>query len=785
MPDEPAKADGGTTMKLFLVMAAVVVTTRLPFLDNEYGQGAGTTFASTSRLAAGCSLQSVILPLLSKGGSLVVNGTSALLSGIAIGFFALLFKAEGGRDYVLASLALALIPIIFLSSIAPGEFPWALAFVMAGLYCASCQLPLISGICTGLAIGCGISYWVMIIPTSLVLFHRGTEKNNARTILQFVLSACFIGGTTYLLSSLTSGWRWIAFQPLGGSLKSSIKVLITDVWGTTGTVGVLAALSSLLVRKAGPKRTSSLSSTSDKWLIIASATALVICTISYFTLPAKGAFIVMALPFVIILLARFLDRRMFIALCCLLLVSPFILTVTLSSKQTAFFSRYSTVVRVLNHPVHIDFLRGPILLAYEEQRSSHMVREALGANASSGESKAASLWITAYYPTWSLGSDGLGANTMAPGDMNWHGLTHVVHFGYNVTTVKPYFRPLVNPADSMELINGGGLVWPNNSWNVPDSLRKYADLYNVKLLLSCGGIYGDGAKAMSYILSDSIRTQVFVDALLPFARRHRYDGIEVDWEPVYGFEPEDQIRTKLSLLTRILRRGLGKWNPRGLLVFAATYPGRHDVVYKDSVNQMNQMQYDMYQTPSWRGYDVTGFNAPLHSPDGSAYPILWQTHSTYDGIYGGAYQHEGVKTWLEQGWPANKIGVGIPLYGYFYNGPNAPEQPRNNSWPQYITYRTAERALLAGGTFHWEDSAKVPWIGGTATANIGSYAGVGQPFYITYDDTTSLREKVRWAKELGLGGIMIYELWRGWDNSKPPRQKDKLLRAVVNEVNNR
>ena len=770
-------------MKLFLAIAAIVITTRLPFLDNEYEQGVSATFASALHPAPGCSLEGAIFPLLSKGGLLAVNGTSALLGGIAAGFFALFFKAAGGKDYVLASLALALTPIIFLNSIAPGELPWTLAFLMAGLYCASCQLPLVSGICTGLAIGCGISYWAMIIPIGLVLFHPGVGKNNPRAILWFVLPACLIGGTTFLLSCLISGWRWVVYEPLGGPLKSSIKMLITDVWGTTGTLGMLAALGSLMVRKVEPKRTSSLAPTSDKWFIIASATALLICMISYFTLPAKGAYIVTALPFVIILLARFLDRRMFIALCCLLLVSPFILTVTLSSKQTAFFSKYSTVVRVFNHPLHVDFLRGPILLTYEEQRSSHIVREATGANANGGESKPSSMWITAYYPTWSLGSDGLGVNTMTPGDMNWHGLTHLVHFGANVTTVQPYFRPLVNPADSMGLINGGDLVWPNNSWNVPDSLRKYADIYNVKLLLSCGGIYGDGAKAMSYILSDSTRTQVFVDALLLFAKRHHYDGIEVDWEPVYGFEPEDQIRTKMSLLTRVLRRGLSKWTPRGLLVFAATDPYRHDVVYKDSVDQMNPMQYDMYQTPSWRGYDVTGFNAPLHSPDGSAYPILWQTHSTYDGVYGGVHHHEGIKAWLEQGWPANKIGIGIPLYGYIYNGPSAPEQPRNNSWPQYITYRTSERALLLGGTKHWENSARVPWIGGTATTNIGWYVSAGQAFYITYDDTISLREKVRWAKNLGLGGIMVYELWHGWDNSKPIGQKDGLLRAIVDEVN--
>jgi hypothetical protein len=56
----------------------------------------------------------------------------------------------------------------------------------------------------------------------------------------------------------------------------------------------------------------------------------------------------------------------------------------------------------------------------------------------------------------------------------------------------------------------------------------------------------------------------------------------------------------------------------------------------------------------------------------------------------------------------------------------------------------------------------------------------GQPFYVTYDDAESLAAKVAWAQQLGLGGIMIYNLESGWlPTATPP---DPLLRAVVDAM---
>jgi GH18 family chitinase len=57
--------------------------------------------------------------------------------------------------------------------------------------------------------------------------------------------------------------------------------------------------------------------------------------------------------------------------------------------------------------------------------------------------------------------------------------------------------------------------------------------------------------------------------------------------------------------------------------------------------------------------------------------------------------------------------------------------------------------------------------------DIGWMVKSGGEFYITYDDSASIAEKVQWARALGLGGIMVYELWTGWLSDAHPSKSEK------------
>lgn len=365
-------------------------------------------------------------------------------------------------------------------------------------------------------------------------------------------------------------------------------------------------------------------------------------------------------------------------------------------------------------------------------------------------------WVTGYYPRWAVGD-------MPPREMTWRGLTHVVHFGAHPVRTPPYLDVLVNPEDSLQLQFGNGWVWPPSTINVQESLIVHAHRNGAKVLLSVGGIWGEEAKTMDFVAQDDTRLAEFVRASTAYARRRGYDGIEIDWEP-----PSSAKR--FSAMVKAFRAELDGWRTRGILAVALAnmHQDRYEPrVLNGLVDQMNIMMYDYHMTPAWvTKKDVTYYNAPLGQ---SSLPTLARNYH---------YANSGPTSWIEAGFLPSRLGLGIPFYGYCYRGLRRPGEPRGSVWPQYMPYPFVLEALKYGGVRSWDEGAAVPWISGTATRSIGWYVNAGESFFITYDDSASIAAKLRWAAGLGLGGVMIYELWQGWVKDAAPGGKDPLMRAV-------
>lgn len=385
-------------------------------------------------------------------------------------------------------------------------------------------------------------------------------------------------------------------------------------------------------------------------------------------------------------------------------------------------------------------------------------------------------WVTAYFPVWAFGANAIESNPMNPREINWDGLTHVIHFGVGPQKIPPYWSPMVDnnqgKKDSIDLLYAGDWIYPTGSYYVTDSLRRYAKAHGVKILLSGGG-GGIQGEAFDYITQDSLRTQMFADAILGFAERYHYDGIEIDWEV-------SVTRDGMSRLTRVLHRGLSTWSPRGEIVLTVTngLEGVFDISLQDSVDQYNLMLYDMHVTPSFTGCRISGFNAPLFPPS-ERFPGLRSLNWNYAGMLDGIVAATSPAKMLALGWSREKLGAGIPFFGYLYAGIDGPNRPSEGVTPQYVSISEIEFVLQHGGRRFFDDSAKVPWVAGIATKDLGWKLHFGQSFYITFDDTTSLREKVAWAAKMEMGGLMIYELWNGWLPNAREGRRDPLLRCVV------
>lgn len=353
------------------------------------------------------------------------------------------------------------------------------------------------------------------------------------------------------------------------------------------------------------------------------------------------------------------------------------------------------------------------------------------------------MWVTGYYAWWTY-------NTMSPSEIDYSALTHLVIFSANPVRTPPYLDVVTNPHDSENVVNGVDCGIPGNYM---DQTIDLAHRKRVKVLLSVGGIYGDGAQNMSYIAQDNGRISAFVLASCAFARRHGFDGIELDWE-----FPRADDHAGFVMLAQRFRQELDRWESRGLFITAVIHTPWNNLGYdRDALltcfDQINTMTYEMhygdYQHPQ------TGYNTPI------------EKSNEYPGYNGYALNQPriGMKVWMDYGIPASKLGLGISFVTAIFSDVAPPVQPgKKYSKAVFGNLRDVPRRGR-----HWDYSAKVPWQGSGTTM-------------ISYEDTASCRLKVEYARALGLGGIMLYELDAGYIPSASPGERDLLVKSVSGAV---
>lgn len=367
-------------------------------------------------------------------------------------------------------------------------------------------------------------------------------------------------------------------------------------------------------------------------------------------------------------------------------------------------------------------------------------------------SQAQKKWITAYYPLWAV-------PTLYPESVDYASVTHIVHFSANPTKTSPFLDVLVQPVrggynqDSVN-IQWGGVYNGNNPplWrkiDVQQTLIAKAHENKVKVLLSVGGIFGDGAKAMSYIAEDIERSNTFVKASCAYAKRKGYDGIEFDWEHPYANDREGYIR-----LIKRFRQELDQWPVKGIFITAVNHTPWQSLGYdKDAMiscfDQINPMTYEMYAG----NYEniKTGYSSPLELPT---------QFSGYNG-YAINQSGRGVKAWLEFGIPKTKLGLSISfLTTEFYNVKSPVQPAQSFGWHNWGYIKNIPKEGR-----NWDPVALVPWHASGST-------------FITYEDTASVRLKVEYAKKYDLGGVMIYDILGGFVPDAQDKERHLLLNSV-------
>jgi len=255
-----------------------------------------------------------------------------------------------------------------------------------------------------------------------------------------------------------------------------------------------------------------------------------------------------------------------------------------------------------------------------------------------------------------------------------------------------------------------------------------------KVLLSLGG--GSNGKAFGEMAANDAARQRYLREVIDFAKQYNYDGVDIDWE-----FPKKGQEALLVQFVKELHNALQTWRKDAVLTMAvpaAYWSGQYFDVPKlvPYIDYWNIMSYDFHG--SW-GH--AGFLSPL-------YP------TSNDPVDGDKYNLQySLNYWLQRGVPKANILMGIPCYGRAFAtkswGTKTDEKPMYNA----ITYRQILPLLDAGWEKHWDDEARVPWIG---------LPGTDQR--ISYEDPQSVRLKAQWAKNQGIGGVFFWEISQDYLN---------------------
>lgn len=270
--------------------------------------------------------------------------------------------------------------------------------------------------------------------------------------------------------------------------------------------------------------------------------------------------------------------------------------------------------------------------------------------------------------------------------------TIMTHINYAFGHVTPTF-------DGVRIDN------PERLQNIV-ALKK--DNPNLKVLLSVGG-WGSGN--FSEMAKDSQLRAAFVADCLKKADEIGLDGIDIDWEyptsSAAGISSDPSDTDNFTELMKELRAALG--NDR--LVTLATICTAKYIDFPailPYIDFVNVMSYDMGPWPK------------LHN---SIYRSERSGYCTLDEAY---------KAHLEAGVPADRMTLGVPLYGR-----------GGDLCPDYVDYKDLDKQPFEQ---QWDDVAKAPYFA-DSEGNV----------VLTFETPESMALKLDYIKETPTLGAMYWE----------------------------
>nr|WP_319488534.1 glycoside hydrolase family 18 protein [uncultured Caproiciproducens sp.] len=294
---------------------------------------------------------------------------------------------------------------------------------------------------------------------------------------------------------------------------------------------------------------------------------------------------------------------------------------------------------------------------------------------------------------------------------------------------------------NLQITAGDSYIDYSNFNKLRNLKRAYPGLRTV---ISVGG-WSDSGGFSDAALTESSRV-LFADSVVRFIKANGFDGVDIDWEYPTGGGLASNVtrsadRTNFPLLLKTLRSKLDVQGAKDKKHYILSFAGGSSSHYASKIGLSaisKYVDYGMIMTydlhGSWDSF--TDFNAPLYSPAGQS-P---QDKNSVDAA---------VRSWLNNGFPSKKLIMGVPFYGYAYQGAS---NANNGLWQRFtsaspVGYDTIQSKYLSSTSYRKfnDSSASVPWLFNGST-------------FISYDDAASIQKKVQYSVSKNLLGVGVWDL---------------------------
>jgi chitinase len=338
-------------------------------------------------------------------------------------------------------------------------------------------------------------------------------------------------------------------------------------------------------------------------------------------------------------------------------------------------------------------------------------------------------------------------NTWVIGNYPWYERYDVAPaaFPYSKVTHVAIGNVMPTPDGSCCALAGGNVQAEWNAFETDVIGRAHGA--GKKVLLQLGGAGGNPNNIFNTVMSTSVGTTKFVDALVGYAKAHNYDGIEIDWE-------ENVVMSQVGTMAHEIRN---RWSTAILTVDADPYAVDYSWVpqVEPYIDRINPMTYA--SIGNWGGWDGPWHQGALY--EAADHSLVPAHRFSVD---------RAVQALHANGLPASKTGFGIGFYGTGYGDANGqggcPTSPVGwaDEWgPWLADYQLdldiIQRLYEPAMTKHFDPIAQTPWLSAPAPGAGGEADGWPPKLcYITYEDQQSAAAKGAYAKANNVGSIIIW-----------------------------